>query len=108
MRTIDTVGWALLHSLWQGALVAALLWCLRRVLVNRSSNLRYLVSVAALVSLPFLFAVTAIRELRVVPATLETSASPTAAPVPRVETAQLSGGSATQQVVVREPVANGG
>ncbi|HWX18452.1 MAG TPA: M56 family metallopeptidase [Candidatus Binatia bacterium] len=35
------VGWALLHSLWQGALVAALFGLLRLALRRRSANTRY-------------------------------------------------------------------
>src|SRR5438552_9332778 len=42
------VGWVLLHSLWQGALVAALFALLQFALRGRSANARYLAGCAAL------------------------------------------------------------
>ena len=43
------MGWTLIHSLWQIALVACVLLCILRILKNVSPNLRYGVSVLALV-----------------------------------------------------------
>ena len=42
---------ALIHSLWQGALVGVLLWAALAVLRHRSADLRYLVSCGALAAL---------------------------------------------------------
>ena len=47
----QAVGWALLHLLWQGAILAALLWLALAWIPARRANLRYLVSCAALVLL---------------------------------------------------------
>ncbi len=47
------IGWALLHSLWQGALVGAVFALLRFALRRRSANARYL---AGCLSLGFLLA----------------------------------------------------
>lgn len=49
---------ALLHFLWQGTLVAFLLWIALWMLRNRSANVRYLVSCAALVLMAALPAIT--------------------------------------------------
>jgi len=45
------LGWTLLHFVWQGALVAALLAVALRVLRKRSAGLRYLVATVALLIL---------------------------------------------------------
>lgn len=47
--TVANLGWTLLHSLWQIALVACLLWLVLRILRKSSAEARYLASVAALV-----------------------------------------------------------
>lgn len=44
----QAVGWALLHLLWQGAILAALLWLALAWIPARRANLRYLVACAAL------------------------------------------------------------
>lgn len=46
---VQDLGWTLLHSLWQGTLVALLLALALRLSRRRSSNLRYLLGCAALV-----------------------------------------------------------
>lgn len=43
---LQTLGWTLLHSLWQGALIAALLFFV--LLFVKSSQIRYVISCAAL------------------------------------------------------------
>jgi beta-lactamase regulating signal transducer with metallopeptidase domain/uncharacterized protein involved in exopolysaccharide biosynthesis len=43
------IGWVLLHSLWQGAVVGGIFEAVRFVLRGRSANARYLVGCAALV-----------------------------------------------------------
>ena len=57
----QAIGWALLHLLWQGALVAAALAGVRAVLPERSANLRYAASCAALVLIVVLGVGTAFR-----------------------------------------------
>jgi len=48
---IEPIGWALLHSLWQGALVGVLLAGALHVLTRASSQIRYLTGCAALLML---------------------------------------------------------
>jgi beta-lactamase regulating signal transducer with metallopeptidase domain len=47
-KLVENLGWTLLHSLWQIALVAFILFLLLRVLQKFSANARYLASVFAL------------------------------------------------------------
>ncbi|HEY0047760.1 MAG TPA: M56 family metallopeptidase [Pyrinomonadaceae bacterium] len=47
-KIVEALGWTLLHSVWQIALVALILFLLLRVLRKFSANARYLVSVFAL------------------------------------------------------------
>jgi beta-lactamase regulating signal transducer with metallopeptidase domain len=58
----EAIGWALLHLLWQGAVVAAILAATLALLERRSANTRYLVSCAALALLLVLGVATAVRE----------------------------------------------
>jgi len=57
----QAIGWALVHLLWQGVLVAAILAASLALLQRRSANARYLASCAALVALLVLGSVTAVR-----------------------------------------------
>ena len=57
----QAIGWALLHLLWQGAVVAGLLALLLPRLAGRSANLRYAVSCAALLLMVALGVATALR-----------------------------------------------
>src|SRR5262245_9884188 len=57
----QAVGWALLHLVWQGALVAALPVVVLALLSGRSANLRYAVSCAALVLVVALGVATGVR-----------------------------------------------
>src|SRR4030095_4462931 len=45
---VETLGWTLVHFLWQGALVALMLALARVALKRRTANLRYLASCAAM------------------------------------------------------------
>lgn len=45
---LPTIGWLLVHSLWQFALIGGLAWFLDRCLPTRSSSLRYYTLLAAL------------------------------------------------------------
>lgn len=47
-KLVVDLGWTLLHSLWQIAFVSILLFLAIRLLQNRSANLRYAISLAAL------------------------------------------------------------
>lgn len=55
------LGWALIHSLWQGATVALLLAALMRLLRGHSANIRYLAACASLLLVLVLPAATALR-----------------------------------------------
>jgi beta-lactamase regulating signal transducer with metallopeptidase domain len=57
----QAIGWALLHLLWQGALVAGILAASLALLKNRGANARYLASCAALALLIALPVATAWR-----------------------------------------------
>src|SRR4051812_17841107 len=69
MRGIDfltapaaqAIGWALLHLLWQGALVAGILAARLALLRNRSAQARYAAACAALALMPILSAAPAMR-----------------------------------------------
>jgi beta-lactamase regulating signal transducer with metallopeptidase domain len=56
---LDAAGWALVHSLWQGALVAFLYACFAALVPRRAANLRYAGGVAALLLLLLLPVLTA-------------------------------------------------
>ncbi len=66
------LGWALIHFLWQGTLIALLLLFVLRVLRDRSANCRYVAGYVALVSmavcLPATFFVQKEREGETLPA----------------------------------------
>ena len=56
---LDAAGWALVHSLWQGALVASLYACFAALTPRRAAGLRYAGGVAALLLLLVLPVLTA-------------------------------------------------
>ena len=58
---VGAIGWALLHLLWQGVLVAAILAAALALLHRQSANARYLASCGALVLLVALGVATAYR-----------------------------------------------
>ena len=55
------IGWALVHLLWQGALVAAILAAALALMQRRSANARYLAACGALVLLIVLGVATAVK-----------------------------------------------
>jgi beta-lactamase regulating signal transducer with metallopeptidase domain len=57
----QAIGWALVHLLWQGVLVGAILAAALALLQRRSANARYFASCAALVALVLLGAATTVR-----------------------------------------------
>ena len=56
---LDAAGWALVHSLWEGALVAALYACFAALVPRRAANVRYAGGVASLLLLLLLPVLTA-------------------------------------------------
>jgi beta-lactamase regulating signal transducer with metallopeptidase domain len=57
----QAIGWALLHLLWQGVLVAAILAATLALMKRQSANARYLASCGAMVVLLVLLVATAFR-----------------------------------------------
>src|SRR5438105_10434332 len=57
----QAIGWALVHLIWQGVLVAAILAASLALLQRRSANARYFASCTALVALLVLGSITAVR-----------------------------------------------
>ncbi len=49
---IEFIGWTLIHFLWQGAAVAALLWCALQGMRCASPQSRYLAAAVAMIALP--------------------------------------------------------
>ena len=47
-KLVANLGWTLLYSLWQIALIAVVLFALLKILRGFSANIRYLISVSAL------------------------------------------------------------
>jgi beta-lactamase regulating signal transducer with metallopeptidase domain len=100
MNTISTllgsaigqaIGWALLHLLWQGVLVAAILAATLALLSKQSANARYLASCGALALLVVLGAATAYRSYEGsgefgVGSGSEVVFAPASAPIPTTET----------------------
>jgi len=52
---IQTLGWTLIHFLWQGALVAILLACANILIRRRTANTRYAVGEHRLAAVAGLF-----------------------------------------------------
>jgi beta-lactamase regulating signal transducer with metallopeptidase domain len=48
MNLTNTIGWTLVHFVWQGAAIAALLGTARHALRNRSAQARYIAAMAAM------------------------------------------------------------
>ncbi|HEX7190889.1 MAG TPA: M56 family metallopeptidase [Thermoanaerobaculia bacterium] len=69
----QSIGWALLHLVWQGAIVAAILASALALMARRTANARYAISCAALALLPLLAGVTAWRAYEEPPLPLENS-----------------------------------
>jgi beta-lactamase regulating signal transducer with metallopeptidase domain len=51
-RIVESLGWTLLHFVWQGALIAATLYCLLALMRNASASIRYVAACAALFGAP--------------------------------------------------------
>jgi beta-lactamase regulating signal transducer with metallopeptidase domain len=82
------LGWALIHLLWQGAVIAAVLEIALVVAGRRNARIRYLLCAVALAAMPVCFAVTLGQMTQEVPAAVSgrgaptASKTPTAAPLP--------------------------
>jgi beta-lactamase regulating signal transducer with metallopeptidase domain len=59
----DAVAWALVHFVWQGALLGVASWLLQRLV--RSPQARYITGVITLAAMPVVFAWTAARQMPV-------------------------------------------
>ncbi|MBT9391681.1 M48 family metalloprotease [Hymenobacter sp. NST-14] len=104
---IRALGWALVHSLWQGALLALLLAGLLLVLRQHAAQVRYRTAAAALLTLLLLIGITFGRYYYQPPAAPATSAglttyqpvdAPAAAPGPEASWAADPAGSTTAPV----------
>jgi beta-lactamase regulating signal transducer with metallopeptidase domain len=71
----QSIGWALLHLVWQGAIVAAILAAALALMARRTANARYAISCAALALLPILAAITAWRAYEEPPLPLDGGAA---------------------------------
>lgn len=82
LATVDALGWALLHALWQLTALAALLWVALRLADARSAAARCWLCVAALLLAPVLFGLTAAQHWDLPAAEVASLAalSPAAAP----------------------------
>jgi beta-lactamase regulating signal transducer with metallopeptidase domain len=77
MNLITTLGWTLLHFLWQGALIALLLACVLALLRGAASSVRYAVCCGAMV-LMMCSAAATFLELRQTPFVSRAAAYPNA------------------------------
>ncbi|MDQ3291944.1 MAG: M48 family metalloprotease [Bacteroidota bacterium] len=66
-RLVEALGWTILHSLWQGALIAVTLSVLMILLHRHSARVRYAVAITALFSTLGIAAITFIRTYQQVP-----------------------------------------
>jgi beta-lactamase regulating signal transducer with metallopeptidase domain len=94
--TTDGISSALVHSLWQNAGVAVLLWTALAALRHRSANARYLASCAALALMAALPLVTAVL--------LSQPAAPATTVTPLVSTADAVPPSAADVILPPAPV----
>ena len=91
----QAIGWALVHLVWQGIVVAGILAAVLALLQRQSAHIRYVVSCAAMLVLLFLGAVTAYRaydaggDALVVPSQATTANVDAAAPSPNGDTPTL-------------------
>ena len=61
-QTWQSLGWTLLHFLWQGAVIALLYWIADRLCARRGASIRYVIALAALLAMPVAALVTLVRE----------------------------------------------
>ena len=89
LPTVDLLGWTLLHFVWQGALLAALLAGVLHLLQNHTPRVRYAVSCVALLGLFALPVGTSVLLIEQ-EASVEQQAAATVAVAPAVSTLQPS------------------
>src|SRR5688572_3254112 len=95
--TVQLVGWALLHSLWQGALIAALLGITLRMLRKAPAGWRHLACLAALLAM---LAVPLVTSARMIAQPPETSATtPSLSNDVTVDAPPATAGPETQQTI---------
>ncbi len=107
----ERLGWALLHSLWQGAIIAVALVILLSLLRRSSAALRHAVCLVALLALPACFAFTlALSDRRPLPTKPLPPSWETAAvnrPLPNIEPpVNQFAIRSTQPAFVKPPIAN--
>ena len=73
---VHALGWAIVHSLWQGVVIAAIVALLLRALAHSTANVRYVIACAGLAAMAASWAFTAANHI-----TIRSSASPIAAGV---------------------------
>ena len=72
---VQKIGWALLHFIWQGALLAAILLLTNRL--TKSARIRYATSCAVMLAMPAIFVATILRtEQQPAPVTLVSYTEP--------------------------------
>jgi beta-lactamase regulating signal transducer with metallopeptidase domain len=98
---LQSLGWALVHLLWQGALVAGVLAVALTVLGRKAASARYLMACAALASMLVLPTVTGWRHY----ASLQAEPSAPAPRVPRQVAAPVNGVAPRVAAVERAPEA---
>lgn len=54
----QALGWALIHSVWQAAIICLIVFCLFRFIGNRQSNVRYMIALTAFAIICVINAVT--------------------------------------------------
>lgn len=76
---INTIGWTLIHSLWQALAFGAIIWVLLRFISRDNARLRYIIAGSGLLAIFMTSCITFIRYLGKIPTTAEgTALSPEA------------------------------
>lgn len=94
LSLMHALGWTLLHFLWQGAIISAVLWCALLLLSGQTSRVRYVASCVALALLVVLpigtFAHIAAVDLKDARTTWNTAGPIDAALLPQVSAVDVS------------------
>jgi beta-lactamase regulating signal transducer with metallopeptidase domain len=98
----QAIGWALLHLLWQGVLVAAILAATLALLKRQSANARYLASCGALLLIVALSFVTAYRAYDPIRGVADTSSSSSPSSEPQTGVSVPTEMSAAADVIIPE------
>jgi uncharacterized protein (TIGR03435 family) len=63
LPAVQAIGWALLHFIWEGGLLAAFLFAADTLTRQRDARLRYAIGCAAMLSMPTVFVATIVRNM---------------------------------------------